>query len=81
MTPRSTLKVKVIGEGHQVKKRDLRPYLTDVIAGNVSGHMGQGQRSGSPGKTPNHTSILKPSGLLCLAICSLCPYVRLYLDK
>ena len=47
MISRSHVEVKVIGQGHQVKKRDFQGlnivYLTCCIE--VKGHYGQGQRS------------------------------------
>ncbi len=46
MNLRSTLKVKVKGQGHQGKNRDLGPHLTGLQGMlEVKGHMGQGQRS------------------------------------
>ncbi len=45
MTPRVTLRVKVNGQGHQVKNVIFRSHLTilqEIIE--VKGHMGQGQQ-------------------------------------
>ena len=46
MTQRSTLMVRVKGQGHQVKKQYFRSHLTVLqVIFEVKGHMGQGQRS------------------------------------
>ena len=46
MTPKLTLRVKVIGQGHEVKKRYFMSHSTTLqVFFEVKGHMGQGQRS------------------------------------
>ncbi len=46
MTPKLTLRVKVIGQGHEVKKRYFRSHSTTLqVIFEVKGHRGQGQRS------------------------------------
>ncbi len=46
MTPRSSFRVKVIGQGNKVKQHNFRPQFS--LMGNfvmVKGYMGKGQRS------------------------------------